>query len=94
MLHQTHQVFHQIKFFNPNSDSCVNTTDVDNDTLDEILDTLDVFDDILDAFDENNDAFDEFFLSLIPQIFNKFFLKSIKYFMSNYLLYLSNMHLK
>ena len=55
MLHQTHQVLHQIKFFNPNSDSCVNTTDVDNDTLDEILDTLDVFDDILDAFDENND---------------------------------------
>ena len=55
MLHQTHQVLHQIKFFNLNSESCVNTTDVDNDTLDETLDTLDAFDDILDAFDENND---------------------------------------
>ena len=52
MFHQTHQVFHQIKFFNPNSESCVNTPSVDNDTLDE---TLDAFDDILDAFDENND---------------------------------------
>ena len=69
MLHQTHQVLHQIKFFNPNSDSCVNTTDVDNDTLDEILDTLDVFDDILDAFDENNDAFDEFFFIVNPSNF-------------------------
>ena len=52
---QTHQVFHQIKFFNPNSESCVNTIGVDNDTLDETLDTLDAFDDILDAFDENKD---------------------------------------
>jgi len=55
MFHQTHQVFHQIKFFNPNSESCVNTIGVDNDTLDETLDTLDAFDDMLDAFDENND---------------------------------------
>jgi len=55
VFHQTHQVFHQIKFFNPNSESCVNTIGVDNDTLDETLDTLDAFDDILDAFDENND---------------------------------------
>ena len=56
MFHQTHQMFHQIKFFNPNSESCVNTTDVDSDTLDETLDTLDAFDDILD---ENRDTFDE-----------------------------------
>ena len=55
MLHQTHQVLHQINLFNLNSDSCVNTTDVDNDTLDETLDTLDAFDDTLDAFDENKD---------------------------------------
>ena len=55
ILHQTHQVLHQINLFNLNSDSCVNTTDVDNDTLDETLDTLDAFDDMLDAFDENND---------------------------------------
>ena len=55
MLHQTHQVLHQIKFFNPNSDSCVNTIGVDDNTLDETLDTLDAFDDTLDAFDENND---------------------------------------
>ena len=55
MLHQTHQVLHQIKFFNPNSDSCVNTIGVDDNTLDETLDTLDAFDDMLDAFDENND---------------------------------------
>ena len=55
ILHQTHQVLHQINLFNLNSDSCVNTTDVDNDTLDETLDTLDAFDDTLDAFDENND---------------------------------------
>ena len=59
ILHQTHQVLHQINLFNLNSDSCVNTTDVDNDTLDETLDTLDAFDDILDAFDENRDTFDE-----------------------------------
>ena len=59
MFHQTHQVFHQIKFFNPNSDLCVNTIGVDNDTLDEILDTLDAFDDILDAFDGKSDTFDE-----------------------------------
>jgi len=56
VFHQTHQVFHQIKFFNPNSESCVNTIDVDSDTLDETLDTLDAFDDILD---ENRDTFDE-----------------------------------
>jgi hypothetical protein len=49
-------VFHQIKFFNLNSESCVNTIDVDSDTLDETLDTLDAFDDILD---ENRDTFDE-----------------------------------
>ena len=48
-------MFHQIKFFNLNSESCVNTIGVDNDTLDETLDTLDAFDDMLDAFDENND---------------------------------------
>ena len=59
MFHQTHQVFHQFKFFNPNSESCVNTIGVDNDTLDEILDTLDAFDDILDAFDGKSDTFDE-----------------------------------
>jgi len=52
-------VFHQFKFFNPNSESCVNTIGVDNDTLDEILDTLDAFDDILDAFDGKSDTFDE-----------------------------------
>ena len=56
MFHQIHQVFHQIKFFNLNSESCVNTIDVDSDTLDETLDTLDAFDDILD---ENRDTFDE-----------------------------------
>jgi len=56
MFHQTHQVFHQIKFFNLNSESCVNTIGVDNDTLDETLDTLDAFDDV---FDENDDTFDE-----------------------------------
>ena len=56
MFHQTHQMFHQFKFFNPNSESCVNTTDVNNDTLDETLDTLDAFDDILD---ENRDTFDD-----------------------------------
>ena len=55
VFHQTHQVFPQIKFFNLNSESCVNTIGVDNDTLDETLDTLDAFDDMLDAFDENND---------------------------------------
>ena len=49
MFHQTHQMFHQIKFFNLNSESCVNTTGVDNDTLDETLDT----------FDENSDILDE-----------------------------------
>ena len=59
MFHQTHQVFHQFKFFNPNSESCVNTIGVDNDTLDETLDTLDAFDDILDAFDGKSDTFDE-----------------------------------
>ena len=48
-------MFHQIQFFNLNSESCVNTIGVDNDTLDETLDTLDAFDDTLDAFDENND---------------------------------------
>ena len=48
-------MFHQIQFFNLNSESCVNTIGVDNDTLDETLDTLDAFDDMLDAFDENND---------------------------------------
>ena len=48
VFHQTHQVFPQIKFFNLNSESCVNTIDVDSDTLDETLDTL-------DAFDENKD---------------------------------------
>ena len=42
-------MFHQIQFFNLNSESCVNTIGVDNDTLDETLDTL-------DAFDENNDG--------------------------------------
>ena len=56
---QVCQVFHQFKFFNPNSESCVNTIGVDNDTLDEILDTLDAFDDILDAFDGKSDTFDE-----------------------------------
>ena len=45
VLHQTHQVLHQIKFFNLNSESCVNTIGVDNYTLDETLDTLDAFDD-------------------------------------------------
>jgi hypothetical protein len=59
VLHQTHQVLHQIKFFNPNSDSCVNTIGVDDNTLDETLDTLDAFDDILDAFDGKSDTFDE-----------------------------------
>ena len=59
MFHQTYQVFHQIKFFNLNSDLCVNTIGVDNYTLDETLDTLDAFDDILDAFDDTLDAFDE-----------------------------------
>ena len=54
MFHQTHQVLHQIKFFNLNSESCVNTTGVDNDTLDETLDAFDAFDDILDAFDEKS----------------------------------------
>jgi len=58
VFHQTHQVFHQIKFFLINPDSCVNTTSVDNDTLDETLDTL-------DAFDENNDAFDEKLIHLM-----------------------------
>ena len=53
-----HQVLHQINFFNPNSESCVNTIGVDNDTLDETLDTLDAFDDILDAFDGKSDTFD------------------------------------
>ena len=48
-------MFHQTQFFNLNSESCVNTIGVDNDTLDETLDTLDAFDDTLDAFDENND---------------------------------------
>ena len=48
-------MFHQIQFFNLNSESCVNTIGVDNDTLDETLDTLDAFDDTLDAFDENKD---------------------------------------
>ena len=42
-------MFHQINFFIISPDLCVNTTSVDNDTLDETL----------DAFDENNDAFDE-----------------------------------
>ena len=55
MFHQIHQMFHHIKFFNLPSDSCINTTCVDNDTLDETLDTLDAFDDTLDAFDENKD---------------------------------------
>ena len=54
MFHQTHQMFHQIKFFNLNSESCVNTTGVDNDTLDETLDAFDAFDDMLDAFDEKS----------------------------------------
>jgi hypothetical protein len=49
-------VFHQTQFFNLNSESCVNTIGVDNDTLDETLDTLDAFDDILD---ENRDTFDD-----------------------------------
>ena len=60
MFHQTHQVFHQFKFFNTNSDSCVNTIGVDNDTLDETLDTLDAFDENNNAFDGKNDAFDYF----------------------------------
>jgi len=55
MFHQIHQMFHQIIFFNLNSESCVNTIGVDNDTLDGTLDTLDAFDDILDAFDKNKD---------------------------------------
>jgi hypothetical protein len=58
MFHQIHQMFHQIIFFNLNSESCVNTIGVDNDTFDEILDTLDAFDDILDAFDGKSDTFD------------------------------------
>ena len=62
MFHQTHQVFHQIKFFNRNLKSCVNTTGVDNDTLDETLDTLDENDDTLD---ENTYQSIRIFLKLI-----------------------------
>jgi len=58
MFHQTHQMFHQIKFFNLNSESCVNTTGVDNDTLDETLDT----------FDENSDILDEISYSCFIKI--------------------------
>ena len=72
MFHQTHQVFHQIKFFNRNLKSCVNTTGVDNDTLDETLDTLDAFDDVSDAFDGKSDTFDE--KRLNPDFFNPNFL--------------------
>ena len=50
-------MFHHIKFFNLPSDSCINTTCVDNDTLDE---TLDTFDENNNAFDGKNDAFDYF----------------------------------
>ena len=57
MFHQIHQMFHHIKFFNLPSDSCINTTCVDNDTLDE---TLDTFDENNNAFDGKNDAFDYF----------------------------------
>ena len=62
MFHQIHQVFHQIKFFNRNLKSCVNTTGVDNDTLDETLDTLDENDDTLD---ENTYQSIRIFLKLI-----------------------------
>jgi len=62
VFHQTHQVFHQIKFFNRNLKSCVNTTGVDNDTLDETLDTLDENDDTLD---ENTYQSIRIFLKLI-----------------------------
>ena len=62
MFPQTHQVFHQIKFFNRNLKSCVNTTGVDNDTLDETLDTLDENDDTLD---ENTYQSIRIFLKLI-----------------------------
>ena len=65
VFHQTHQVFHQIIFFNLNSESCVNTTDVDSDTLDETLDTLDAFDENRDTFDENSKSFMIFLNSII-----------------------------
>ena len=65
MFHQTHQVFHQIKFFNPNSESCVNTIGVDNDTFDETLDTLEAFDENKDTFDENSKSFMIFLNSII-----------------------------
>ena len=58
-------MFHQIIFFNLNSDLCVNTIGVDNDTLDETLDTLDAFDENRDTFDENSKSFMIFLNSII-----------------------------